>query len=92
MRDERASEQKFTDNIAQETKTNKMWKAEAKKAGWKQNLMPISIKSGPNLITNMKGVADTIYTYYHDKIDALNNAIPRTEFDPITMLQQKMFR
>ena len=54
------------DNITRETKSNKMWKAVAKKAGWKQNLVPTSIKSGPNLVTSMKGVADVINTFYHD--------------------------
>ena len=49
-KDVKKSEQKFVENITQETKSNKMWKAVAKKAGWKQNLAPTSIKSGPTLL------------------------------------------
>ena len=66
-----------------------MWKEVAKKAGWKQNLVPTAIRSGPNLITNIKGVADVINILI---IEAINYLIPRMEFDPITTLQQKMFR
>ena len=88
-KDERMSEHKFADEIEQATKTNKMWKAVVRKAGWMENSVPTTIKSGLNVVTSMKGIADTINTYYRDKIDILISIILPTNYELTVALQKR---
>ena len=85
------SEHKFADEIEQVSTTNRMWKDIARKAGWMENSVPTTIKSGPNIVTAMKDIVDTINTYYRDKIDILNSTILPTNHDWTATLQERMF-